>query len=150
MQVSAVMSHRPEIVDADASVAAAARQMRATMVGLLPVVSGGRLVGVVTDRDLAARALTAGGDARNLCVRDVMTRSLVVCHPEDAVEAAVARMVDHAVRRVVVVDRDTGAVAGVLSVDDLALVPERPEWALAVLRRTAERRVELDGLWAET
>lgn len=150
MLVSAVMSHRPEVIDAEASVASAARQMRATVVGMLPVVIEGRLAGVVTDRDLAERALTAGGDARGMVVRDVMTPSVVHCHPDEPVDEVVRRMVECAVRRVVVVDRVTGAVVGVLSVDDLALVRERPDWAIAVLRRTAQRRMELDGLLAET
>lgn len=150
MQVSAVMSHRPEVIDGEASVAAAARQMRATVVGMLAVVIDGRLAGVVTDRDLAERALTAGGDARGICVRDVMTPTVVRCHPDESVDDVVQRMIECAVRRVVVVERGTGAVVGVLSVDDLALVTERPDWAVAVLRGTAQRRMTLDGLLAQT
>jgi CBS domain-containing protein len=149
MQVEELMTRSVEVVAADASVVTAAKKMRAFVIGALPVTSEGRLVGIVTDRDLAERALTADGDPRLLCVRDVMTTTVVTCHPDDLIDEVVERMLERSVRRVIVVDK-RGSVVGILSVDDLALAPSS-RWTIAVLRRTTgQRGMELDGILAES
>ena len=142
--VEELMTRSVQVVSADASVAVAARKMRTFVIGALPVTSKGQLVGIVTDRDLAERALTADGDPRQLHVRDVMTPTVVTCHPADLIDDAVGRMLEWSVRRLVVVD-GRGSIVGILSVDDLALVANA-HWANMVLQRTTgQRGIELDG-----
>ena len=144
MKVSDVMSYQPVLVDAYESTQSAAQHMRAHVVGALPVVDGGKLVGIVTDRDLALRVVAPGERPWETYVREVMTRAVATCRADEPLDAAVARMLARRVRRLVVVD-DGDAVRGILSVDDLVLAAETRSLALAVLERIATLRGELDG-----
>jgi len=145
-EVSVVMSHRAISVDANDTLVEAAERMRAQVVGVLPVLSHARLAGVVTDRDLAVRAVARGLDPRSARVREVMTADPVTCHPGESVEVAAGLMQHHGIRRLVVIDQSLLPV-GILSVDDLALYPETGLLALQVLSQTAtSRTTELDGV----
>jgi CBS domain-containing protein len=144
MRVEEVMSHRAMVIDADGTLREAAERMRVAVVGALPVLSNGRLVGMVTDRDLALRGLCHGLDCR-AHVREVMTRDPVTCLPGESVEEAAELMRSKAIRRLVVVDESLEPI-GVLSVDDLALFPETCRLAARVLAHLPEGRgMELDG-----
>lgn len=144
MQVDEVMSHRVTVVEADATLSEAAERMRAAVVGALPVVSCGRLVGMVTDRDLVVRGLARNLDGATH-VREVMTHNPVTCLGRESADAAAALMRRHEIRRLVVIDESLLPV-GVLSVDDLALYPETGALAIQVLSRLPEARgLELDG-----
>lgn len=145
MIVRDCMSHRLERVDADAPVQAAAERMRALDVGALPVEFKGRLVGVVTDRDVAVRVV-ARGRPPSTPVREVMTPDVITCFADEDVADAARLMAAQSVRRLVVLDRELSAV-GILSIDDLALQGLAPELVADVLARVVTRRdVELDGL----
>jgi CBS domain-containing protein len=144
MKVSEVMSFGARVIDLRETVQRAAEMMRAAVVGLLPVVDDGELVGVITDRDLVVRSMARDARASKTRVREVMTEEPVTCAPEDPVSEAVEKMIQHDLRRLIVVDGLT--VAGILSVDDLALVDETREAAGRVLRAlTARRGSEMDG-----
>jgi CBS domain-containing protein len=145
MLVRDCMSHRPETVDANDSLQDAAERMRALDVGALPVLALGRLVGMVTDRDIAVRGL-ARGHAVDAPVRAVMSPGCVTCMAEDDIRDAAMEMVRQSVRRLVVLDRDL-QIAGILSVDDLALQGCDARLVAEVLARAVVRReVELDGM----
>ncbi len=144
MLVRECMSHRLEGVDGEDSVRAAAERMRALDIGCLPVFEGGRIVGVVTDRDLVVRAL-ARGVGPTAAVRTVMSRGVVTCFAEEDVCAAASTMARDCVRRLIVVDRDLQPV-GILSADDLALQGCDPALVASILARVVTRRgFELDG-----
>jgi CBS domain-containing protein len=147
MKVADVMSYRAHTISAFETVQHAAQVMRANVIGCLPVVDGGRLVGMLTDRDLVVRGLARGEPPWELRVREVMTPDPLVCTPEEPIERAVARMIDGRVRRLVVVDGH--GVAGVLSLDDLVLRHETMGLALRLLAHNALLRGELDGTFAE-
>jgi CBS domain-containing protein len=100
----------------------AARKMRAYDVGALPVCQGERLIAIVTDRDLAIRAVAEGLDPKTARVRDVMSGEFLACKGETEVKDAAKQMLDRHERRVVVVDADRRPL-GVVSLRDLALVP---------------------------
>jgi CBS domain-containing protein len=87
--------------------------------GALPVVEGGKLVGMLTDRDVCMGARSLGLTLGELSVADSMTRRVWTCWPEDTLDAAVSLMRNHKVRRLPVVDR-RGRLVGILSLDDLA------------------------------
>jgi CBS domain-containing protein len=133
------MSSRPVVIDAFASVQAAAQQMRAHAIGVLPVVEHGNLVGVVTDRDLVVRCVATGGLPWETYVREVMTEDPATCRPAELLTAAVERMIARRVRRLIVVD--AGGVVGLLSTDDLVLLDETRVMAAQVL----QHRAVLDG-----
>lgn len=122
MQVKTLMTGRAVCVDETETVAAAARLMSRYNVGALPVCSGGRLEGIVTDRDVALRCVAAGLDPNNTRIRAVMTAGAVTVGAEkDAAEAA-RLMAQRRIRRLPV--EEHGAVVGMLSLGDLAAHPD--------------------------
>jgi CBS domain-containing protein len=140
MQVSDCMAFEVQTIDAQASVHEAAERMRRAAVGCLPVIEDGRLAGMITDRDIVVRCV-AEDLPPTTPVSHAMTRDPVYCFADDAIEQAVDHMVRAGVRRLLVLDRD-GALAGLLSVDDLALTEPTAPLAALVLTRTVERRGE--------
>jgi len=87
----------------------------------MPVVDGqsSKLVGVVTDRDLALKVVAAGRDPRATVVSQVMTSDPVCCRPNESIEAVVELMARRQVRRVPIVD-NAGAIVGIVSQADIA------------------------------
>ena len=106
-------------VEPGASAALAARLISRHNVGALPVCGpGGRLRGMVTDRDIVLRCVAAEEDPAQTPVRDIMTRGCAAVGPEDDCRAAALLMSRQQVRRLPVVEQ--GKVVGMLSLGDLA------------------------------
>lgn len=98
----------------------AAHRMWTWNCGALPVVGrDGRVVGMITDRDLCMGAYLKGRSLRELTVREAMTPTVFTCLASDPIEEVVRRMGDHQVRRVPVLDT-LGKLVGIVSLDDLA------------------------------
>lgn len=137
MRVKEIMSAKAETIDPEASLMDAAKAMRDRDVGSLPVIEAGRLIGMVTDRDIACRGVAEDLDPANTPVRGVMTSEVVWCSEDQDVADAAHVMEDHQVHRLPVVDSDRKLV-GVISVDDLA---QRAAHALSgeVLARISRR-----------
>ena len=121
--VNEVMTHDPRSVEPDASIVEAARAMRETDAGDVLVVSDGRLRGIVTDRDIAIRAVADGRDPEQTKVSEVCTSDLQTVTPDQSVDDAIRLMREHDVRRIPVVQ--DGRPAGIVSLGDLAM--ERDE-----------------------
>ncbi len=106
----------------------AAQSMKAQDVGSMPVIDSQekkRLVGIVTDRDLALKVVAAGLDPGKTKVEDVMSRKLVVCKVNDDWQMALDAMGQHQLRRIPVVD-DQGRIAGIIAQADVATRIEKP------------------------
>ena len=121
MYVRDVMTSDPRTCGPETSVAMAAALMLEGDCGILPIVSDGRLVGVVTDRDLFIALATRDRRASELTVGEVARTPVRTCGPDDDVRAALAAITQHRVRRLPVVDT-AGAVVGIVSMNDLVLV----------------------------
>jgi CBS domain-containing protein len=121
--VSEVMTANPCAIDADKPVAYAAKMMRDEDVGLAPIVEGDRLVGTVTDRDIAIRAVAEGKDPQTTPVREIASTNLVTADPDQDLDEAVRLMAEHQVRRLPVVEED-GRLVGVLAQADIARAGE--------------------------
>jgi CBS domain-containing protein len=106
-------------IDTDKTVAYAAKMMRDEDVGIAPIVEGDRLVGVLTDRDIAVRVVAEGGDSEQTKVTDVMSRDLVTLDPDQDLDEALRLMARHQVRRLPVVEED-GRLVGVVAQADVA------------------------------
>ncbi|HET9797263.1 MAG TPA: CBS domain-containing protein [Gemmatimonadaceae bacterium] len=139
MKISEIMTKDPHSVSPDTSVSEAARMMKEEDVGLVPVVervggaeTRGRLIGVVTDRDIAIRAV-AEGRAADAPVRDVMSGGVKTCSPDDSVEEAMDLMGREQVRRIPIVD-ERGSLVGVVAQADVVRMQGKD--------RKAERTVE--------
>ena len=120
MQVKDVMTRGVEVIRSDATLADAAAMMKSLDVGPLPVVDDGRLVGIVTDRDIMVRTTAQGRDPAQSTVREAMSSNVVYCFEDQDVRDAARLMQEHQVRRLVVVNRDRQLV-GLVSIGDLAM-----------------------------
>ncbi len=101
------------------SLADAAQIMKEEDVGSLPVVEDGRLIGILTDRDIVVRAVAERVDPQSVKVGDVASRELVTVEPEQDLDEALALMAHRQVRRLPVVEG--GRLVGVLAQADVAL-----------------------------
>jgi nucleotide-binding universal stress UspA family protein/CBS domain-containing protein len=119
MQVKDVMTRSVELVDPGATVEAAAHEMATRGIGFVPVSQADRVVGVLTDRDIAVRVTAKALDPRTTRARDVMTPDVVSCFDDQSVEEAARLMEREQVRRLVVVNRNDRLV-GIVSLEDLA------------------------------
>lgn len=119
MKVKACMTPSPVSVTADSSVATAARVMARNNVGALPVRGpGGKLCGMVTDRDLILRCVASGEDPASVPVGRVMTARLVTASPEEDLVTVSQRMAKQQLRRLPVVEN--GNLVGMVSLADLS------------------------------
>ena len=117
--VSEVMTSKVCSIDADKPVAYAAKMMRDEDVGLAPIVEGDRLVGTLTDRDIAIRVVAEGRDPESTLVREVASTDLVTVDPQQDLDEALRLMAEHQVRRLPVVE-EHGRLVGVLAQADIA------------------------------
>ncbi len=139
-----IMTRDVTVAARDTTLEEVARMMREEDTGVIPVVeqgdttsdsvtevqrvpartsANGRLVGLITDRDIVVRAIAEGRDARATRAEEVMTKELYSVRPNDRVIEAIRRMGDKQVRRLPVVDRE-GNLRGIISMADIALETE--------------------------
>jgi CBS domain-containing protein len=117
--ITDAMTSKPCAVDADKSVAYAAKMMRDEDVGFAPIVEGDKLVGALTDRDIAVKIVAEGKDPEQTSVREVASTTLVTVRPQQQLDEALRLMARHQVRRLPVVEEDNKLV-GVLAQADVA------------------------------
>jgi CBS domain-containing protein len=95
MQVRDIMTPSAELIDANTMIRDAAVRMRDRDLGALPVGDGGRLIGMVTDRDIVTRAVAADRGGGITAVREVMSEGLYTCYDDASVEEAARLMAGH-------------------------------------------------------
>jgi CBS domain-containing protein len=119
MMVNECMSHEVRLTNPDETLCEAARCMAEMDAGALPVGENDRLVGMITDRDIAVRGVAQGKgpDAR---VRDVMTPEVRYCFEDENIDDVLRNMGDQQVRRLPVLNREKRLV-GIISLGDVAL-----------------------------
>jgi CBS domain-containing protein len=120
MRVHEVMTRNAECVSPEATIQQAAERMKALDVGSLPVCDNDRLVGILTDRDITLRCVSAGHDPRSDRVRDAMTPDIHYCFEDQDVGEAAAQMKEKQIRRLPVLNRDK-RLCGIVSLGDLAV-----------------------------
>jgi CBS domain-containing protein len=119
-KIAELMTRSVELTDPDSTIQKAAQQMAEEDVGFLPVGAGYRLVGMITDRDIAVRAVALGRDPARTKVREVMTDRVLYCFDDEEADAAGENMSRLQIRRLPVINRDKRLV-GVVSLGDLAI-----------------------------
>ena len=118
----------------------AAELMKSEQVGSLPVIENEqnkKLVGIVTDRDLALKVVAAGLDAKTTKVESVMTSKVVTCSAEDDLQKAVDAMSKHQLRRIPVVDNDN-KILGIISQADVAMHFDHPKKTAAMVKEISQ------------
>jgi CBS domain-containing protein len=113
----------------------AAQMMDELNVGALPVCSGNQLLGMITDRDIAIRAVAVGASPAETCVSDVMSEGVRSVREDDSTDAVMRHMEGMQVRRVPVLN-DRDELVGIVSLGDLAT--RRVERTEAALRAISE------------
>jgi CBS domain-containing protein len=126
--VEEIMTRDPRTVNADDTVADAARIMRDSDIGDVVVMDGGQVTGIVTDRDIVVRGVAEGIDADSTNVSEVCTTGIETVEPEASVDDALARMREKDIRRLPVAKN--GRPVGIISLGDLA-VEREPDSTLA-------------------
>ena len=136
MKVHEIMTPQVRSVGTDNTLVEAAGVMRSLDVGAVPVCEDGRVVGMLTDRDIAIRAIAKGCDPNRTTVREAMTDGAFCVFAEDDVEDAARLMRERQIRRVPVVNREDRLV-GVVSLGDVS-VSSNPAFGGQTLRDVSE------------
>jgi CBS domain-containing protein len=114
------MTRNPRTIERSTSLADAASLMRDEDTGVVPIVESERLVGVLTDRDIAIRAVAEGRDPQKTNAGEIASTKLVTIDPQQSIDEAMRLMSQHQVRRLPVTEED-GKLVGIVSQADLAL-----------------------------
>ena len=137
---SDVMTDNPVYALPDDTVEKVAQLMKKEDIGPVPVVDdeqNKRLVGIVTDRDLALKVVAEGRDPQTTKVEEVMTRKLITSRPDDDVESAMKAMAQYQLRRIPVVD-DHNRLVGIISQADVATRVDEPEKTAEVVKEISQ------------
>lgn len=132
MKIREIMTPAVQCVRPDDNLVEAAGVMRDLDVGAVPVCDRGEVVGMLTDRDIAVRAVAQGADANDTRVRDIMTPHVVYVYENDSVDSVVRLMEHHKVRRAPVMSSEMRLV-GIVSLGDIA-VEGNPDMSATALR----------------
>jgi len=119
MKVKEMMHKGAEYVAPNAKLQIVARKMRDYDVGSIPVCDGGKVIGIVTDRDIAIRALANGKDVAKLEAKDVMSKDVIFCRDNENAEDAIRIMEDNRVRRLPVLN-EAKKLVGMVSLGDIS------------------------------
>ena len=119
MRVNEAMSRDVRVANPQQRISEAAKIMAEIDAGALPVGENDRLVGMITDRDIAIRAV-GEGRSPDTSIRDVMSKEVLYCYEDEDLDDVAGKMADVKVRRLPVLDRDKRLV-GIVSLGDLAL-----------------------------
>lgn len=115
-----IMTRDVQTISPQDTVQRAAQLMDELNVGAIPVLEGDKLVGMITDRDITVRSVAVGQDPCSTRVGDVMSSDVRTCTPGESVDAVLGKMGDVQIRRVPVIDEQTGKVIGIVSLGDVA------------------------------
>ena len=137
MQIRDVMTAGAECTRPDATLHEAATRMKDLDVGVLPVCENDRLIGMVTDRDITVRSVSAGHDPNTHRVREAMTPEVFYCFEEQDVGDVSRLMSEKQVRRVPVLNRDK-RLTGIVSLGDLAVETHDEQLVGGALESIAE------------
>ena len=120
MKLREIMTREVEIIHPNDSLQSAAQKMRDRDIGFLLVYEGDELIGVLTDRDMAVRAIADGLNSKGIVGRDILTSPVIYCYDDQSATEAAELMHQNKIRRVVVLDRGSDQVVGIVSLGDLS------------------------------
>ena len=137
MNVKEIMTYNAETIDSQATLVEAAQKMKQFDVGSLPVWESGELAGIITDRDIAVRAVAQGKDVSQTTVREVMTPQVFYCYENDDIHEAAELMEEKAIHRLLVLNDDNELV-GYVSLADFAVKSSDERLAWEILEKISE------------
>lgn len=119
MKAKDVMSSQPEFLPPSTTLEEAAKLMKSHDYGFIPVGENDRLIGTVTDRDIAIRAVAQGKDPKTTTLRDIMSKDVLFCFEDDDLQKVADKMEEAQVRRMIVLNKDK-RMTGIISLGDVA------------------------------
>jgi CBS domain-containing protein len=137
MKLKDILTKEPQVISPESMICEAARMMKQGDIGMLPVCDGQRLVGAITDRDLAIRAVAEGCDPLKTQVKDVMTPGICYCFEDQDLEEVARLMEEKQIRRIAVLNRDKRLV-GIASLGDFALRSKDNQLTEELLERVSQ------------
>ncbi|HQI02530.1 MAG TPA: CBS domain-containing protein [Deltaproteobacteria bacterium] len=137
MLLKDIMTKNPEEVPVIESVMDAAEKMKELNVGAIPVFKNDKVVGIVTDRDIAIRAVAEGKDPKDTPVMDIMSRNIISCPENTDLKDAAHIMEQNKVRRLIVTDQ-SGKAVGIVSLGDIATKAKMMDIGFEVLEKVSE------------
>ena len=135
-----VMTKNPVCCWPNDSAAKAAELMKSGNIGSIPVIENEqiqKLVGIVTDRDLALKIVAKGLDAKSTKVEAVMTHKVVTCMADDDLQKALNAMAEHQLRRIPIVDNNH-RVVGIIAQADVATRADQPEKTAEMVKEISQ------------
>jgi CBS domain-containing protein len=135
-----VMTKNPVCCLPNDMVSKVAQLMKSDDIGPVPIVENEqtrKLVGIITDRDLAVKIVAEGRDPKSTRAEEVMTRKVVTCHADDDLQKALDAMSGHQLRRIPVVD-DNKKLLGIIAQADVATRTNQPEKTAEVVRKISK------------
>jgi CBS domain-containing protein len=135
-----VMTKKPVCCLPNDMVAKVAKLMKSEHIGSIPVIENEqtkKLVGIVTDRDLALKIVAEGLDAKSTKVDAVMTRKVVTCLAEDDLQKALDAMAEHQLRRIPIVDNEN-KIVGIIAQADVATRVDQPEKTAEMVKEISQ------------
>ncbi|HWT76375.1 MAG TPA: CBS domain-containing protein [Mobilitalea sp.] len=132
MRVREIMSQDIASLRSDDSIERAAQLMKQYNCGSIPVCTDDKLIGIVTDRDIALRSVASGQDVTSQRVGDIMTESVVFASPETDVNDAAKLMSDRQIRRLPIVENNR--LIGIVALGDISLEPKCQDCAEDALK----------------
>ncbi len=146
MLAKEIMTKNVEVGNPDMTLVEAARMMKEGDFGMLPVGENDRLIGTITDRDIAVRGVADGKDVNQCTVREVMSQGIRYCFEDQDLNEISKNFSHHQIRRLPVLNREKRLV-GILSLGDLSLSqldPEKVEQTLSqISKESGENRASL-------
>ncbi|MGJ8604118.1 MAG: CBS domain-containing protein [Marivita sp.] len=119
MEIAAAMHKQADWASADTPVSEVAKIMQKDDIGAIPIGKDDKLIGMVTDRDIALRVVAAGRDPAKTTAEEIMTKGIVYCRTTETVEDAIHLMDQKKIRRLPVLD-DNKRLVGMLSLGDIS------------------------------
>ena len=146
LRVKQVMTQNPLTVDVESTVDAAANGMEKCGCGCCLVESRGKIVGIITERDIVRRVSATASSLKRVKVKSIMTSKLIVIHPNATVEQALQTMAENKIRRLPVVDRK--GLVGVVSIVDIAkALAEKSGYTSSLINAIARQSQPPEGLY---
>jgi CBS domain-containing protein len=136
MKVKDIMTGAVVSLDSKDSVEKAAELMKEHNIGAVPVCEGDKVIGIITDRDIALRSVASGNDSKSQSVREIMSSNPVTGTPDMDIQDASRVMSERQIRRLPIVDSEN--LVGMVSLGDIAVSPKLNEEAEQALSSISE------------
>lgn len=144
MKCNEVMTKNPVCCLPNDNVVKAAQMMKRVDIGSIPIIEteeNKKLVGILTDRDLALKIVAEGRDPKSTKVEEVMTRNVVTCRTDDDLQNALEIMAEYQLRRIPVIDSGN-RIIGIIAQADVATRLDQPEKTAAMVKYISQSKKE--------